>query len=142
MTQEQSVLTKLDTSFKTEEKIFQNYVLGYRIDMYIPEYKLAIEADELGHCTRDLKSEIEKQKRIEEELGCKFIRIDPSRENFDIVDEFSRIKDYLLKSTNKATKKKTIDKISDRLLNLEFKSNNSMKTKLLRWVVKKILPKS
>ena len=78
-------------------------------------------------------------------MGCKFIRIDPLRENFDIVDEFSRIKDYLLKSANKATKKKnkkeTIDEISDRLLNLKFKSNNSMKTKLLRWVVRKILPK-
>ena len=149
MIQEQSVLTKLDTYFKTEEKIFQHYVLRYRIDMYIPEYKLAIEDDELGHCTRDLQNEIERKKRIEEELGCKFIRIDPSRESFDIVDEFSRIKDYLLKSTNKATKKKnkkrkkkeTIDQISDRLLNLEFKSTNSIKTKLLRWVVKKLLPK-
>ena len=100
MTQEQSVLTILDTYFKTEEKIFQHFVLGYRIDMYIPEFKLAIEVDELGHCMRDLKSEIERQKRIEEELGCKFIRIYPSRENFDIVDEFSRTKDYLLKSTN------------------------------------------
>ena len=107
MTQEQSVLTKLDTYSKTEEKIFQHYVLGYRIDMYIPEYKLAIEVDELGHCTGDLKSEIERQKRTEEELGCKFIRMYPSSENFDIIDEFSRIKDYLLKSTNKATKKKT-----------------------------------
>ena len=38
----------------------------------------------------------------------------------------------------KKTKKETIDEISDRLLNLEFKSNNSMKTKLLRWIVKKI----
>ena len=82
-------------------------------------------------------------------MGCRFIRIDPSRENFDIADAFSRIKDYLLKSTNKATKKKTkkgtkketIDEISDKLLNLEFKSNNTIKTKLLRWVVKKILPK-
>ena len=49
------------------------------------------------------------------------------------------------KSTNKATKKKTkketIDETSDRLLNLEFKSNNSMKTKLLRRDFKKILPK-
>ena len=141
MIQEQSVLTKLDTYFKTKEKIFQHYVLGYRIDMYIREYKLAIEVDELGHCMRDLESEIKRQKRIEEKMGCKFIGIDSSRENFDIVDEFFRIKDYLLKSTNKATKKETIDEISDRLLNLEFKSNNSIKTKLLRWVVKKILPK-
>ena len=31
--------------------------------MYMPEYKLAIEVDELGYCTRDLKSEIERQKK-------------------------------------------------------------------------------
>ena len=30
MTQEQSVLTKLDTFFKKEDKLFQNSVLGYR----------------------------------------------------------------------------------------------------------------
>ena len=84
--------------------------------MYIPEYKLAIEVDELGHCTRDLKSEIERQKIIEEELGCKFIRIAPSRKNFDIVDEFSRIKYYLLKSTNKATKEKTKKKLKKKQL--------------------------
>ena len=36
MTQEQSVLTKLDRYFNTENKIVQHYVLGYRIDMYVP----------------------------------------------------------------------------------------------------------
>ena len=51
MTQEQSVLTKLDTYFKTEDKFYQHYVLGYGIDLYVPKYKLAIEVDELGRCT-------------------------------------------------------------------------------------------
>ena len=41
MAQEQAVLTKLDTYFKTEQKIFQHYVLAYRTDIDIPEYKLA-----------------------------------------------------------------------------------------------------
>ena len=45
--------------------------------MFITEYKLTIEVDELGYCTEDLKDEIERQKRIEEALGGKFIRIDP-----------------------------------------------------------------
>ena len=46
MTQEQSVLTKLDRYFNTEKKIFQPYALGYRTDMYVPKHKLAIEVDE------------------------------------------------------------------------------------------------
>ena len=37
MTQEQSVLTKLDRYFNTEDKILQHYVLGYRFDMYVPK---------------------------------------------------------------------------------------------------------
>ena len=82
MTREQSILTKLDTYFKTEDKLFQHYVLGYRIDLYVPKYKVAIEVNELRHCTRNIKSDIEKQSKIKKELGCKFIRIDPSRENF------------------------------------------------------------
>ena len=135
---------KTHTYFKAEDKVCQHYVLGYKIDMYVPKYKLAIEVDELGHFTRDIKSEIERQEKTTKELGCNFIRIDPSRENFDIADEYCKIKNYLLKSTNKATKKETkkdkIDQISDRLLNLKFKSNNSIKTSLLKWTVKKVLP--
>ena len=52
MTQEQSVLTKLDTFFKTVHKLFQHNVLGYRIDLYVPQYRLAIEVDELGKQNR------------------------------------------------------------------------------------------
>ena len=85
--------------------------------------------DELGHCTRDLKAEINRQQKTEKELNCKFIRIDSSRENFNIIDEYSRIRDYMTESTNKATKKatkketrkETIDEISYRLLNLKLK---------------------
>ena len=108
-----------------------NTVLGYRIDMYVPKYKLTIEVDELGDCTRDLKAEIKRQQKIEKELNCKFIRIDPSREHFNMADEYSRIRDYMIESTNKATKEATrketrkegIDEISDRLLNLKLKKN-------------------
>ena len=92
MTQEQSVSTKFDIYFNTEDKLFQHSVLGYRIDLYVPKYQLGMEVDELGHCTIDIKSEIEIQKKIEKELDSKFKRIDPSRENFDIIDEICKIK--------------------------------------------------
>ena len=106
MTEEQSVLTKLDTFFKTEDKLFQHNVLGYIIDLYVPKYRLAIEVDQLGHCTRDIKSEIERQNKIEKELDCKFIRIDLSREKFYITDEFCKIKKHIIKSTKKVQKTK------------------------------------
>ena len=43
----------------------QNSILGYRIDLYFHEYKLAIEVDELGHGDRNLNNEIERQKALE-----------------------------------------------------------------------------
>ena len=89
MTQEQSVLTKIKSAFSTEEIIYQHSVLRYRIDAYFLKHRLAIEADELGHNTRDLECEIERQKAVDRELNCKLIRINPSKENLNIFDEIS-----------------------------------------------------
>ena len=141
VTQEQSLLTKHDTFLKTEDKLFQHNVLGYRINLYVPKYKLAIEIDESGHCTRNIEDEIERQEKIEQKLDFKFIRIDPSRENFNIVGKFCRIKEHIIKSTKNQQKKSRIDKIPDRLLSLEFISNNSIKTNCLKWIVNKMLSK-
>ena len=52
-----------------KEKICKhNSVLGYRIDLYFHEYKLAIEVDELGHSDRNINDEIERQRALEREL--------------------------------------------------------------------------
>ena len=55
----------------------QYNVLSYRIEFYFYDYKLAIEIDENGQSDRNIDFEIKIQKVIEQELGCKFIRIDP-----------------------------------------------------------------
>ena len=110
-------------------------VLGYRIDLYFHKYKLAIEVDELGHADRNLSNEIERQKALEKELNYVFIRINPDEKNFNIFKEINKIHRHIKKST----KKSLIDDLSKRLLELEFKSNHSIKSKCLKWVVKKIL---
>ena len=110
------------TIFATEEIILQDNVLGYRIDAYFPKYKLAIEVDEQGHNNKDIDYEIRRQKTIGKELGCKFIRINPAKENFNIFVEIGKIHNYVIKSTKKLTeeltKKSLIDKLSDKLLRL------------------------
>ena len=78
MTQEQSILSKIVTLFAEEEIILQHNVLGYRIDAYFFKHKLAIEVDKQGHNDRDIDYEIKRQKAIEKELGCEFIRINPA----------------------------------------------------------------
>ena len=52
--------------------------------MYFHDYKLAVEIDENGRSDRNIDRKIKRQRVIEQELGCKFIRIDPDEEDFDI----------------------------------------------------------
>ena len=78
--------------------------------------------------------ETQRQKAIEKELGCVFIRINPDEENFNIFKAINEIYEHIKKST----KKSLIDKISKRLLELEFKSNFLI-IKALKRVVKKVL---
>ena len=132
MGQEQSVSPKIVTVFEAEEIILKDNVLGYRTNAYFFKYKLAIEVDEQGHNDRDIDYEIERQKAIENELGCEFIRINPAKENFNIFVEIGKIQYYITKSTKKlaeeSTKKYLIDELSNKLLILESKSNNPIKT--------------
>ena len=144
MTQEQSILSKIVTLFATKKIMLQHNVLGYRIDAYFPKYKLAIEVDEQGHNDRDIDYEIQRQKALEKELGCNFIRINPAKKHFNIFVETGKMENYITKSikklTEESTKNSLIDELSNKLLKLEFKSINSIKTKCLKYVVKKILP--
>ena len=118
--------------------------LGYRIDLYFHEYKLAIEVDELGHTNRNINNEIERQKALEKELNCVFIRINPDAADFNICKEINKIHRHInqstIQQTEQKTKKSLIDNLSKGLLELEFKQNNQIKTKCLKWIVKNILP--
>ena len=77
---------------------------GHRIDSYFREYKLAIEINENGNSNRNIEYKVKRQKAINQELGCRFIWIDPEKEYFDIFrtinETFRRIKP----SSNQLTK--------------------------------------
>ena len=88
---EQTVLKSIKDAFEGEDMQTQYSVLGYRIDLYFHKYKLAIEVDELGHADRNLSNEIERQKALEKELDCVFIRINPDEENFNIFKEINKM---------------------------------------------------
>ena len=114
----------------------QYTVLGLKIDLYFHEYNLAIEVDELGHNDRNITYEIQRQQALEKELNCVFIIINPDAVDFNIFKEIKKIHRHIKKSS----KKSLIGKISERLLELEFVHNHSIKSKCLKWVVRKILP--
>ena len=83
---ESSYLKILSSAFKSFSQKFQFQVGKYRIDWYFVDYKLAIEVDEHNHNNRDEKYELERQKFIEQQLGCEFIRFNPDEKYFNIGD--------------------------------------------------------
>ena len=98
--------------FKGENIQTQYSVLGYGIHLYFHDYKLEIEIDENDHSDRNIDYELKRQKVIEQELGCEFIRFDPRKKDiFTAIKEiFKHIKQSSNQLTKKATKKTIIDK--------------------------------
>jgi very-short-patch-repair endonuclease len=66
-------------SLKIFNPIEQFQVLNYKIDLYLPKYKIAIECDEYCHKDHKLEDAI-RQEEIENILHCKFIRFEPTRD--------------------------------------------------------------
>ena len=95
LTKEQSVFNKITTVFARCEIYLQYSVLDYRIVAWFPKYKLAIEIDELGHFDRDNEKEKVRKNKAKQKLQCKFIRINPDKEGFDIFVELVKISNYI-----------------------------------------------
>ena len=111
MCKEESVTVKIIKVFSSEKILLQHSVLNYQIDLYFSEHKLAIEVDEKGHTDRDEKKENEREEKIKKELGCKFIRINPDAENYDIFVEIGKIEGYIARSNKEAEIKKIKEKL-------------------------------
>ena len=94
--------------FEGENLETQYSVLGYRIDLYFHDYELAVEIDKNGHKDRNEEHESQREKEIETELGCRFIRINPDKENFNISKAknkiFRHIKTEMINDAEKLTK--------------------------------------
>ena len=121
-----TVLTKIMSSFEGQN--MKTYVLSYRIELYFQDYKLAIEIDQNGHNIRNIDFKIKKQIAIEQGLGSKFIRIYPDKEKSDIFRAINEI----FRQINNRLKITITSKISTRSLELEFKSDNILKSKAIK----------
>ena len=97
-TKEKTIINSIKAAFVGENVQSQYSVLGYRIDHYFHEYKLATEADELGHADRNINNETERQKALEKEINCVFIRINPDEKDFKIFKEINKIHRHIKKS--------------------------------------------
>ena len=68
-------LKPFNLEIKTQLSVCDN---KYRIDFYIPSLNIAIEYDEKGHKCYSYEKHEGRQKEIESELGCRFIRVSDS----------------------------------------------------------------
>ena len=125
--------------FEGETIITQYSIKNKRLDAYMPEYKIGIEIDEYNQEYRHFSYEESRAKMIENH-EITLIRTNPDDPNFDIKNLIVQIRICIKEAIKKQTKKSLIDDLSKRLLELEFKSNYSIKSKCLKWVVKNILP--
>ena len=119
-TKEQTIINSIKAAFEGENIQTEYSVLGYKMDVYFHEYKLAVEVDELGHADRNINNEIERQKALEKEVNCIFIRINPVEKDFNTFKKINKIHRHIKKSF----KNFLIHKIWKRLLELEFMSNH------------------
>jgi very-short-patch-repair endonuclease len=84
----------IQRAFRSVETIRQYQFGPYRIDLYIPMYKIAIECDE-NHHRRHQEEDLARQKWLEKNLGCEFIRYMPQMPDFDIIDVIAQISDRI-----------------------------------------------
>ena len=75
---------------------FQKNVNNFRIDLYLPDQKLAIEIDEHNHADRDPSYEKEREMYIKAQLGCKFLRKNPDLDGFKLSTCIGRIMQEIL----------------------------------------------
>ena len=80
------------------EKMKRQFKIGnYRIELYLPEDKIAVECDEFDHIGRDINYEIFRQKFIEEQLQCTFVRYNPDEKDFDMALVLNKIYRTIIK---------------------------------------------
>ena len=89
----QVFLTTLNIPFE-----FQKNVLNYRVDLYLPVQKIAVEIDEFGHADRDAEREAERDKQIASHLQCKFLRFNPDEKGFKISHCIAKLTHHIFRA--------------------------------------------
>jgi very-short-patch-repair endonuclease len=88
---ETELITTIQLAFNHCPSVTQFFVSGYRIDLYFPSHRIAVECDENGHNDYHYKKERKRQDTITQLLGCKFIRFNPNSPEFNIGNVINKI---------------------------------------------------
>lgn len=99
---ENETLTNIMTVFKNESMIHQYQVGQHRIDLFFPDFNLAIECDETFHL-RQMQHDKKRQEKITALTGCVFIRYSPECPEFNIFEVINQIYVHITNHSMKKT---------------------------------------
>ena len=113
----------------------------FGVDLWLTVHKLVVEVDEDGHVYYN-EEQYQMRKKLIENHGFTFIRINPDIENFDLDDEIAKLYNYIndlsgrlaVSSAEKSLKRKFANEL------LSYMSSFSKLLKPIRYFVTKILP--
>jgi very-short-patch-repair endonuclease len=89
----QDIIDALPSSIQS----IREFKIGtYRIDLYLPKYKIAIECDEYNHKSYEPNKQLERDKFIKEQLGSEFVRFNPNVQGFRVVNVIRDILNKIL----------------------------------------------
>lgn len=88
---ETEIIKTIQLAFSHFPSFTQFFISGYRIDLYFPDHRIAVECDEKGHKDYNGEKEIKRQDTITKLLGCKFIRFNPDSPKFNIGKVINKI---------------------------------------------------
>lgn len=91
MTKEDKTIGVIERAFRHLNPIRQFRAAGYYVDLYFPDHNIAVECDEDGHRKIPRQAEAERQRVIEQALGCTFVRYNPDSRDFDVGDVINEI---------------------------------------------------
>jgi very-short-patch-repair endonuclease len=97
---ETSTVSFILSAFAGQNMITQYQVDQYRIDLYFPDHKLAIECDEHAHTHRDQNYESARESYITQELKCKFVRYNPNAHDFNLAAVINEIFKHIISDKN------------------------------------------
>ena len=124
---EQDIISALQVAFEGEIILTQYCIENKRIDAYFSKYKLGIEIDEYNHEGRNFEFE-QCRKFMIDSHGITIIRTNPNAADFDMNKIINLVYTHIIKSTEKSI----TDYLSKKLVEIEFKSKHSIKSKCLK----------
>jgi very-short-patch-repair endonuclease len=108
---EASYISIIQNAFAHIPSQTQFFIGKYRIDLYFPKEKIAVECDEKNHSNRNPNEEKERENYITEQLNCRFVRFNPNENCFNIGKVINQI--IILTNPNPVKKSKILNSESE-----------------------------